>query len=391
MNLEAIKFCRFKGEKSEWSVEGKPQDGQFQQWLTLRDINLIVGKNATGKSRTIDAIRHIADLVSSDVKLSQLYILGFGTAEYHLKFSNNGEEVQYYLNFKEGKVIQESLTVGKIQRLNRAESKLYYEEIKEDLGFQIDEDILAVTKRDKKQHSFFEDLYSWGKNLNHYRFGQLLGKDTLLKDVNAVKDDKDVNLKDGDDVATILIKGKREYSDLFVHTIIEDMERLSYNLKEINASPLKYFPVSAFGLNVQENDLQDTTDQREMSQGMFRALSLLVQLNYSLLSKIPSCILIDDIGEGLDYDRSKGLIDLIIEKVKGSFVQVLMTTNDRFVMNKIPLDYWSVIERIPKKSLFYNYQNSKETFDEYKYSGLSNFDFLATDFYLTGFEKEESL
>jgi predicted ATPase len=391
MNLEAIKFCRFKGEKSEWSVEGKPQDGQFQQWLTLRDINLIVGKNATGKSRTIDAIRHIADLVSSDVKLSQLYILGFGTAEYYLKFSNNGEEIQYYLDFKEGKIIQESLTVDSVQRLNRAESKLYYEEIKEDLGFQIDEDILAVTKRDKKQHSFFEDLYSWGKNLNHYRFGQLLGKDTLLKDVNAVKDDKDVNLKDGDDVATILIKGKREYSDLFVHTIIEDMERLSYNLKEINASPLKYFPVSAFGLNVQENDLQDTTDQREMSQGMFRALSLLVQLNYSLLSKIPSCILIDDIGEGLDYDRSKGLIDLIIEKVKGSFVQVLMTTNDRFVMNKIPLDYWSVIERIPKKSLFYNYQNSKETFDEYKYSGLSNFDFLATDFYLTGFEKEESL
>jgi hypothetical protein len=101
--------------------------------------------------------------------------------------------------------------------------------------------------------------------------------------------------------------------------------------------------------------------------------------------------LIDDIGEGLDYDRSKGLIDLIIEKVKGSFVQVIMTTNDRFVMNKISLEYWSVIERIPKKSLFYNYRNSKETFDEYKYSGLSNFDFLATDFYLTGFEKEESL
>jgi AAA15 family ATPase/GTPase len=391
MNLEAMKFCRFKGEKSEWSIEGKPQDGQSQQWLTLRDINLIVGKNATGKSRTIDAIRHIADLVSSDVKLSQLYASGFGTAEYYLKFSNDGEEIQYYLSFKEGKVIQESLTVGNVQKLNRAESKLYYEEINQDLDFQIDEDILAVTKRDKKQHSFFEDLYLWGKNLNHYRFGRQLGKDIFLKDVNAVKDDKDVDLKDGKDVASIFIKGKNEHLGKFVDTIIEDMKRLSYNLKEINASPLKYFPVSAFGLNVQENDLQDTTDQREMSQGMFRALSLLVQLNYSLLSKIPSCILIDDIGEGLDYDRSKGLIDLIIEKVKGSFVQVIMTTNDRFVMNKIPLDYWSVIERIPKKSLFYNYRNSKETFDEYKYSGLSNFDFLATDFYLTGFEKEESL
>jgi AAA15 family ATPase/GTPase len=149
------------------------------------------------------------------------------------------------------------------------------------------------------------------------------------------------------------------------------------------------FPMPVFGLCVQENDLGDITYQTEMSQGMFRALSLLVQLNYALLGKVPSCILIDDIGEGLDYDRSKNLIDLIIAKVKGSSVQVIMTTNDRFVMNKVPLEYWSVIQRVPKKSLFYNYKNSKETFDEYAYSGLSNFDFLATEFYIKGFEKEE--
>ena len=101
--------------------------------------------------------------------------------------------------------------------------------------------------------------------------------------------------------------------------------------------------------------------------------------------------MIDDIGEGLDYERSKSLIDLIIEKVKNSSVQVIMTTNDRFIMNKIPLKYWSVIQRVPKKALFYNYRNSKATFDEFEYTGLSNFDFLATEFYIEGFEMQAQL
>ena len=120
---------------------------------------------------------------------------------------------------------------------------------------------------------------------------------------------------------------------------------------------------------------------------MFRALSLLVQLNFSLLSKTPSCILIDDIGEGLDYERSKSLIDLIIEKVKDSPIhQIIMTTNNKYVMNNVPLEYWSAISRIPKKSVFYNYQNSKEIFDDFEYTGLSNSDFLSENFYFNEFE-----
>jgi len=55
--------------------------------------------------------------------------------------------------------------------------------------------------------------------------------------------------------------------------------------------------------------------------------------------------LIDDIGEGLDYERSKKLIDLIIQKAKKYAVQLIMTTNDRFVINKTPLEYWLVIKR----------------------------------------------
>jgi AAA15 family ATPase/GTPase len=387
MNLKSVKFCRSKDSKSEWSIEGKPQAGNTGQPLTFESINLIVGKNATGKSKTIDVLRHIADLFSGDTKLSQLNSLGLGTADYQLEFDNEGIKIEYELSFKDGKILQEDLKVDGQEKLNRSKSKLWYEVEEKYLESQTAEDVLAITKRDNKQHPFFEHLFTWGKNLSHYRFGQQLGKDHLLRDKSIIKDDYEVDLKDSDEVAGIFLKGTNEsFADEFTNSIVRDMQCISYDIQDIELTQLKNIPIPVYGLSVRETDLNDVTDQREMSQGMFRALSLLIQLNYSLLSKMPSCILIDDIGEGLDFERSKELIDLIIKKVKDSSIQVIMTTNDRYVMNKIPLEYWSVIQRTSNKSIFYNYQNSKETFDQFDYTGLNNFDFLSTDFYIKGFE-----
>ena len=72
MNLKAIKFCRFNKQKYEWSIEGKPANGVYNQWVTFEDINLIVGKNATGKSKTVNSIRQLGDLLAGKVKLSNL-------------------------------------------------------------------------------------------------------------------------------------------------------------------------------------------------------------------------------------------------------------------------------------------------------------------------------
>ncbi len=386
MFLKNIKFCRFKGQKYEWSMEGKPMNEIDGQPVSLQKINLIVGKNATGKSKTINTVRQLSDLLSGKDKLSQLL---YDTSIYNLLFDDNGNEIAYYLEFEQGKVKQEILKINGVEKLKRdsKEGKMFYEKADKDLEFQMEDDKLAVSRVDKIQQPFLESLQNWGKTLSHYRFGGQLGKNALLRDINAIKEDKEIELKDSDSVAEIFFSGKKEFGEHFTNIIIDDMKKISYHISEINVDTLKFFPIPVFGLGVQEADIESVTDQKEMSQGMFRALSLLVQLNFSLLSKIPSCILIDDIGEGLDYERSKSLIDLIIEKVKGSSVQVIMTTNDRFVMNKVPLEYWSIIHRAPRKSLFYNYQNSKETFDEFKYTGLSNFDFLSTEFYFEEFEQ----
>ncbi len=134
------------------------------------------------------------------------------------------------------------------------------------------------------------------------------------------------------------------------------------------------------GLFVKEADLADVTDHFDMSQGMFRALSVIVQTTYSAMALNPGCVLIDDIGEGLDFERSFALIRTIVDKAARSSVQLIMSTNDRFVMNAVPLESWSVLRRSGQDSRVYNYTNSKEKFDNFKFTGMNNFDFLATDF-----------
>jgi hypothetical protein len=51
-------------------------------------------------------------------------------------------------------------------------------------------------------------------------------------------------------------------------------------------------------------------------------------------------------------------------------------------MNAVPLEAWSVLQRRGNVCVVRNYANSRTVFDEFKYTGLNNFDFFATD-YLT--------
>ena len=117
-----------------------------------------------------------------------------------------------------------------------------------------------------------------------------------------------------------------------------------------------------------------------MSQGMFRAFSIIAQVNYSQLASRATCILIDDIGEGLDFDRSSRLIEVLREKSQSSDFQLIMTTNDRFVMNHVPLDEWSVLQRTGAEVKVKNVHNSREQFEEFKFIGMSNFSLLEMDF-----------
>jgi hypothetical protein len=353
---------------------------------------LIAGQNATGKSRVLNVISNLARLFSI------VQNIHYKSGTYKIIFDKNGDEISYFLNYRNRKVIQEKLHFNGDVYLNRNSSgaaKIHSDQIEDKLEYEIPVDQLAViTKRDSKQHPLLDALYYWGNNLMHFKFGENLGKNILGMPSKKIPPDLIFDLKSTDKVFFILKKGKKEYGLRFEKAIKRDMASVGYKLEKIFLTqPVSVTitgdaPVTPVALAVKEKDLPGITDQNEMSQGMFRALSLLIQLNYAIMANKLSCILIDDIGEGLDYEKSSNLIKLILKKTEKKSVQLIMSTNDRFVMNNVPLEYWTVMHRAGTKLLSINYRNSKELFEEFELIGLNNFDFFTSKSFLNNLDKK---
>lgn len=378
MILKSIKYSQYNNTPNAWTLE------RFE----LGKVNLVVGKNATGKTKTLNLIKGLADLLCGEIKLI------FTSGCYEVIFHNNAD-IQYFLSYENSKIQKEELIVEGKKLLNRgAEGKgrIMAVELGTEMSFQSPENELAcVTRRDSIQHPFFEDLYEWGKSTIHYPFGSSLGKDHFAIFVKKEKKNN-VNIKDTSKVAAFLKRGIEKHGNVIKNKIIQDMNTIGYELNDVGVCAIPGMSIDSFqgsnveGVYVKEKDLDIVTTQIEISQGMFRALSLLIQLNYAEFESLHGCIIIDDIGEGLDFERSTSLIKLLIDKANNSNVQIIMSTNDRFVMNNVPLEYWSVIQRVGNTSKIFNYKNSKKIFDDFEYTGLANFDFLSTEFFIKGFD-----
>ncbi len=371
MKLKSIQYSQYNGEPEEWQLEG----------CTLNNINLIVGKNATGKTKTLNVIASLTDLLAGDKQAK------YSNGNFRMIFENQGKEMIYSLIIQNERVKKESLKQGDEVLLRRGVDgigKILASKLGKFIDFQppIDE-LCVVNRRDAIQHPFFENFYQWGKAARYFRFGSPMGQD---KSVIFVSNSQELNLKDFTQVIALFKNGKDSYGRDYVQRIIEDMHKIGYELEDIQIGDVQIVHNGNFikvnGIQVKEKDLNSLTPYTQMSSGMFRVLSLFIQLNYSIFAALPSCILIDDIGEGLDYTRSTALIELLISKVEGTQMQLIMSTNDQFVMDAVPLKYWLVIQRSTGKAKIYNYINNKKLFDSFKFTGLGNFDFFSSNYYL---------
>jgi len=370
MKLIDMTYAQWENTPREWKIDG----------VRLGPLNLLVGSNASGKSRTLNVINGLAKFLAGDSKINIL------SGDWNVTFENEDKHLVYTLQVANSKVVKEEFKVAGMERLKRGAGgigKIWAEKLQDTIDLQVPEDQLAAVARlDSIQHPFFEPLHSWGKSLYHYLFGTPLGKD-ILGVINP-EGKTDLDPRDTNQVIGIYRKGEKEFGNLFKEAIKTDMAEIGYLIDDVGTAPPISLVINApqpiVGMYVRESGLGDITDQAEMSQGMFRALSIIIQLNYSGLSKTPSCILIDDIGEGLDFERSCSLIKLLVGKAERSSVQLVMATNDRFVMNTVPLEAWTVLRRVGTKIRVYNHQNSKKRFDEFKFTGMNNFDLFALNF-----------
>jgi hypothetical protein len=374
MRLKNLTYSQFPGTPHEWSIQD----------LALKPLNLIVGKNATGKTRVLNVIHGLAKLVSGEQALT------FLSGKYDVLLENAPGLLQYILEYEQARVTREEIVLAGRKLLERGEEgrgKIWAEKLGTQMEIQVSpEQLAAVARRDAIQHPFFDPLHHWGQSVDHYSFGSPLGKETYLVVRSQAPGLVD---KDKEKVITVFWRGLTDYGEPFTRTLLEDMSAIGYPLEEIgmapparvNLDPLTPVGGPLVGLFVKERELRDITEQSEMSQGMFRTLSVLIHLNYSLFAKRAHSVLVDDIGEGLDYERSCALIQVLMMKAEQSGIQMILSTNDRFTMNMVPLESWTVLSREGGPVKILNYENSRQLFDDFKFTGLSNFDFLASNFF----------
>jgi len=381
MYLQSFSFRENAGQKIEWLIDH----------VSLGPINLMVGKNSSGKTRTLNAI---SDLVSL---LKGRAISSAGTVSYELVFRNQENDMRYELEYDRETILSERLYMGEELLLERGEEGrgiIKYESTPGAifLEFEIPHEQLACfAKRDRLQHPFMEIIHGWALSLRRFDFSGDLGKSRYA--LKSSFESKEIDFSITHHSLVPLITVTEEAYPEFRQELMADLKEIGYQVEDFGVIHFSersgHVDQDRYAVYLTESGLEKQVTQRDMSQGQFRAFSVLAQVNYYIRCGHKGMVVIDDIGEGLDFSRAKLLVQLLIRKAAAAQIQLIMSTNDQFIMNAVEIENWAVIVREGNRVSLYNYANSREIFEEFKFTGLNNFDFYASDFFKSGLQDEE--
>lgn len=388
MFLSSIQYSEHVGNPSEWRLNQ----------THFANVNLLVGNNATGKTRVANIINSLALLLSG--RIGHSLTNGLWSAEFKQIKGKSLKHHSYVLKIENQCVVHEQYKIESDVILERGADGIGFvikKGSRERIKYKVPKhQLMAVVRRDEFQHPFFEPVYRWARNLCLYRFGTDFGKGEFqLPSPNTFG--ADFYLSDFIESPGYIFSISRErFGEEFEESVLSDINNIGYDCSQVCLVPVdtvRFNGIPPMALAVKERALPCHTTQITMSQGMYRAIALLIQVNANIFwaksMKVGQelqdgdtpLIVIDDIGEGLDHERASLLISLLRKKAEAYKMQLLMSTNDRYIMNGIPLEYWTVLHREGCVVYGVNKISRPSVFDEFDMYGLNNFDFLAGKFY----------
>ncbi|HLL61208.1 MAG TPA: hypothetical protein VK338_05805 [Candidatus Nitrosocosmicus sp.] len=348
------------------------EDLKRNEWklidLSINTHSLIVGKNATGKSRTTNVIHNLAILINDSSKILD--------GKWDLEFRMKNEKVfTYFLVIKDQKVITEKITIDKETKLNRVgnETIIIANNSNSKTIHPPNDKLVLHIRRDEIEYPFFEELYNWSENTIAYRFDRLEAGTLILGENNNSK-----SLPALDLAPDTFDKLNKETA----LNVKEDFISIGYDIEKITTDALKGFPINAKILNITEKGIQFPLSQLELSRGMYTAFALLVNLHFFIQEKANQDItlIIDDLGANLDYERALKLAEVLFKKHAQRNLQIIATSNDRFLINAVDLKYLNILKRENNIVSSFNYLNSKDVFEKFELTGFNNFDLFTSDF-----------
>lgn len=330
--------------------------------LNLGSINLLVGQNGTGKSRTLAKIDRFVKILTRQEKK-------FETEEWGIEFLTNDNQVlRYELKTLKTKneVIKENLFYNNELILDRKRGETTFK-IRKDSKTKWDTyspptQKLAISSiNDIVKYPQTAEILNWAEN--SYGF--------IFSFPSRFSRYRDELLNETGDIADLFDQLSKKQQN----TVVENLNTLGFKIQEI-----KIEKIGRNYLIIDERGLKYWVDLNDLSQGMTRTLCLITYLEFLISRKNPATIVIDDFGEGLDYIRAKDLGKLTLQKCSKKNIQLIATSNDSFLMEVVNIDNWNVLTRKGKIVTALNKFNHPELFENFKFTGLSNFDFFSSDY-----------
>lgn len=362
MGIECAIYLKMRLLKYSYKLTDHPglDDWSIDE-INLQSFNLIVGKNAVGKSRTLNVPSAFAGMITQNNQ--------FHPGNWAFTFIADDNRKIYYNIIISPQSIREKILVDEKIFLERTDGiKKIYSETKQDFDeiSPPDNKLILHVRRDKKEYPFLENIVEWAEKTHIFKFGQLQPKSFMGSEGR-----EDV-FKTIEDVSPLIEK----LSDDSKKKIISEFNEIGYDIQNLY---VKKEGGKDF-LYIKEKKLRYDLKQKFLSQGMFRAISLITFIHYLTGENNANTIIVDDLCEGLDYERATNLGRLVFEKFRDKGVQFIVSSNDSFLMDVINIRYWNVLVKEDAYTRVYNYKNSKDKFDDFKYSGLSNFDLFSSDY-----------
>jgi ABC-type cobalamin/Fe3+-siderophores transport system ATPase subunit len=315
--------------------------------------SLVVGQNATGKTKLLESI----STVINTVLMKDFNWKGKNHFSASLEFDGD-MTLLYNIEFREGKIVSEELLDQNRKKLlvsRTSQTCFFYDED----GITLPERSTAlIAKQDIVKYKEAASIMQWAQTTRSITFSLLhIDKNDQMR------------------LGGISMEEMYEGLNPEEHQLIcQYMNKLDYHLvsiQEKNADEMKYIVVKEDGLN----DLLTFN----LSNGMYRVLYILFYMLYISKQHV-KCILVDDLGEGLDYDRATKLGKIVFDFCKEHSIQLVATSNDSFLMNVVPLNNWVILTRALNTVDAISIKSHKGLFDKFTKTGLRNFDILRTDF-----------
>jgi len=354
-------FNTLSGTTLHWKLEG----------LKLLDFTIIAGLNTSGKTRTCNVITNTITKIIHHQRKLQLgnATMTIRTADSRYRIKINIAEDVKKKRFIKQEVLDELQNNKRKNLFDRKRIRDVSDREKPMKSYSPPDNSLTFhARRDKYAYPYLEDVIESLKEFHFLDFEE--GKISFKVGVDETALPIKIVSSETSDVYTKIQRQKRI-------EILNDINSLGFPIKKVLITDMIIEGIKTPVLLFKEMGVRGKYDLTQASSALIKVIFLITCMH--LIEK-GSCVLIDNVGDGLDYKRSIEIVNLL-KKFKDD-KQIILCTNNEILLNQTDIRNWNILHRQGYTVKAHSYDNSRERLDKFAKTGLSNYEYFQDEYYL---------